>query len=244
MSGVSTEAYLPPGQIRTFTAPPLPAGSRSGRLLLSGDDVEFDNTAYFVAPEAEDVSVAYLGQASTNDPTTLLYYLQRVFQPTARRQVHFVSAESLPRAGFAVVPGKLAPEQAASVREWLASGKTGLMVLTSAEAGPTLAALLGVPEVQVTEVAGDYALLGKIDFKHPLFAPFDDPRFSDFSRIHFWKHRRWEIPSAVSGRVLAQFDDDSPALVQVPIGKGQLVVLGSGWSRRTANWPYPASFRR
>ena len=59
----------------------------------------------------------------------------------------------------------------------------------------TLAALTGLPELQITEAGGDYALLGEIDFTHPLFAPFDDPRFSDFSHIHFWKHRRMEFPA-------------------------------------------------
>ncbi len=61
--------------------------------------------------------------------------------------------------------------------------------------GPTLAALTGWPDIQIAEASGDYALLGQIDFTHPLFAPFADPRFSDFSHIHFWKHRRVTFPA-------------------------------------------------
>ena len=82
----------------------------------------------------------------------------------------------------------------------------------------------------VTEAAGDYALLGEVDFRHPLFAPFDDPRFNDFTHIHFWKHRRLEIPAGVKSQVVAKFDDGSPALTQITVGKGTLLVLTSGWN--------------
>jgi hypothetical protein len=87
-----------------------------------------------------------------------------------------------------------------------------------------------LPDIKITEAVGDYALLGDIDFKHPLFAPFADPRFSDFTHIHFWKHRRMEIPATAQAHVLAKFDDGSPALAQIPVGGGNLLVLASGWN--------------
>lgn len=230
VKSASADIYLPPGKSRTFTAPKLPTGMATGKLELSGDDVAFDDVSYFAAPEIENVAIACLGMDPSNDPAGLLYYLQRVFLPTPRRNVELVPAESLSQAAFAIISGKLPPDKCAPLRDWLISGKSALLVLDSAEAAPTLAALLGVPQVRLTEADGDFALLGRIDFKHPIFAPFDDPRFSDFTHIHFWKHRRWEIPSAVRANVLAEFDDDSPALAQIAVGKGQLLVLTSGWN--------------
>jgi hypothetical protein len=230
VTGAFTEIYLPPGQSRTFSAPKLPAGTGIAKLELSGDDVEFDNVSYFAAPESESVAIACLGTEPANDPDGLQYYLQRVFLPTPRRKVELVSADSLPRATFAVISGKLPREQCGGVHDWLAGGKSALLVVNNADEAANVAAFLGVPETQLTEAGGDFALLGQIDFKHPIFAPFDDPRFSDFSRIHFWKHRRWEIPPELKARVLAEFDDHSPALVQVAVGKGQLLVLTSGWN--------------
>lgn len=227
-SGPSSDIYLPPGQSRTFTAPKLTAGNTTGKLHLSGDDVEFDNASYFVAPEIENVSIACLGMEPSNDPAGLLYYLQRVFLPAPRRHIDLV--ESLPQAAFAIISGKLPLQKCAALHDWLADGKSGLLVLNSAEAAPVLATLLGLSEVQLKEANGDFALLGRIDFKHPIFAPFDDPRFSDFSHIHFWKHRLWEIPSTLQSSVLADFDDHSPAIVQVAVGKGHLLVLTSGWN--------------
>jgi hypothetical protein len=166
---------------------------------------------------------------TTNDSAGLFYYLQRAFPATPRWQAKF-APDLTEQASFAVIATNLAPEQIASLRRWLESGKSALLVLADAGAAPTLAGLLGLPDVQVAEAGGDFALLGSIDFQHPIFKPFDDPRFSDFSHIHFWKHRRWDIPAAVQSRVLAKFDDDAPALTQVAVGKGNLLVLASGWN--------------
>jgi hypothetical protein len=236
-AGRPAEIYLLPGRTRTVTAPTLPEGTASGTLELSGDDADFDNLSYFAAPEIEHVRIAYFGSESPNDPDKLFYYLQRVFPPTPRRQVQFLAPgsnspapETLNQAAFAVIADNLAPEETSVLREWLAGGKSALLIMGDAQAGKTLAALLGLPEIQVIESGADYALLGEIDFTHPIFAPFGDPRFSDFSHIHFWRHRRWEIPPSLQARVLAKFDDGAPALAQVAVGKGKLLVLASGWT--------------
>ncbi|HUD45244.1 MAG TPA: BatA domain-containing protein [Candidatus Baltobacteraceae bacterium] len=227
--GDATEIYLPPGQTRTFPTPKLSAGAVTGALQLSGDDADFDNVSYFAAPEIQDVAICYLGADSADDPAKPLYYLQRVFPDSSRRRVKITGPASLNDAGSAVVPGALTDAQVTALRDWLAGGKNALLLLAGDQSGPTLAGLLGLSGVQISEAAGDYALLGGIDFKHPIFAPFDDPRYSDFTPIHFWKHRRWEIPASLNASVLAKFDDGSPALTQVPVGKGNLLVLASGW---------------
>jgi hypothetical protein len=231
------EIYVPPGQTRVFTAPKLPSGTTAGKLQLTGDEVDFDNQSFYAAPETEQLKIAWFGSESPNDPAKLRFYAERVFSPTPRRKVEFANraagvapADFLNQATFAVIPGSLAPDEAAAVRDWLTSGETALLALSDAQTGPTLAALTGWSDIQVSEAGGDYALLGRIDFTHPLFAPFADPRFSDFSHIHFWKHRRVEFPTTANVRVLAKFDDGSPALAQVPVGKGTLLVLASGWN--------------
>jgi len=72
-------------------------------------------------------------------------------------------------------------------------------------------------------------MLADIDFRHPLFAPFADPRFNDFTRIHFWKYRRLDASSIPQARAIAKFDSGDPALLEIPVGKGRLLVLTSGW---------------
>ncbi|MEY2465794.1 MAG: hypothetical protein QOD03_315 [Verrucomicrobiota bacterium] len=232
------EIYLPPGQSRSFATPKITTAISIAQLQLSDDEESFDNISYYAAPETEHVVISYFGLESANDPEKLRYYLQRVFSGTARRQLQLVrpstnstfSAELLNQSSFAVIADKLSAQEASATREWLSNGKSALLVLTDTQMAPTLAALAGLPEIQITEASSDYALLGEINFMHPLFAPFADPRFSDFTHIHFWKHRRWEIPTSVPAQVLARFDDNSPALVQLSVGKGNLLVLTAGWN--------------
>jgi hypothetical protein len=234
----SLEIYLPPGQTRSFTAPKISAPKTSAQLRLSGDEEMFDNVSYYAAPEFERTRIAWFGMDSVNDPDKLRYYVERVFPEGPARQIEVArpytndtfSGAMLDQAAFAVIADELAPEEVSPVREWLAHGKSALLVLTGAKMAPTLAALAGLPQIPMTEASGDYALLGDVDFSHPIFAPFADPRFSDFTHIHFWKHRRWEIPTGASAHVLAKFDDGSPALTQLTVGKGNLLVLASGWN--------------
>jgi hypothetical protein len=248
-AGQPLEIYLPPGQTRAFAAPGLPAGATAGKLQLTGDDADFDNQSFYAVPEAEQLKIAWFGSDATNDPAQLRFYAESVFSPTPRRKVEIASraagvapADWLNPATLAVISGPLAPDDAAAAHDWLARGNTALLVLAGAPMAPSLVALSGQPEIQIAEAAGDYALLGEIDFAHPLFAPFNDPRFSDFSHIHFWKHRRVDFPATAGVRVLAKFDDGSPALAQVPVGRGNLLVLASGWNPADSQFAVSSKF--
>src|SRR5262249_27653517 len=105
-----------------------------------------------------------------------------------------------------------------------------LVVLKNEAAAATLAQLMGGDRVSLEEAhPGNYAMLSEIDFRNALFAPFADPRFSDFTKIHFWKYRRLDPATIANARVLAKFDSGDAALVEVPLAKGRLLVLTSAW---------------
>src|SRR6185436_3522443 len=107
----------------------------------------------------------------------------------------------------------------------------------------SLSQLAGIDGVSLDEApGGNYAMLGQIDFEHPLFAPFAEPRFSDFTKIQFWKHRRLNLDRMPSAKVLARFDDGVPALAQIPVGQGSLLVLTAGWHRTDSQLALSSKF--
>jgi hypothetical protein len=232
------DAYVPPGQSRILPAPTLATNAAADRLILTGDDDDFDNTIYLVQPKPEQVSILFLGDDSEKDPAGLLYYLKRAFQQT-RRQIVQVQARpaAAPLAGTDLAAARLiiaaAPLDDARLKaahKYLADGGTMLWALTNRSAAPSVGRLAGVDDVDAIDApTNGYAMFGRIDFEHPLFAPFADPRYSDFTKIHFWKHRRLETEKLPGARVLAQFDNSDPALVETPVGKGRLFVLTAGW---------------
>jgi hypothetical protein len=73
-------------------------------------------------------------------------------------------------------------------------------------------------------------MVERADFSDPMLGAFRDPRLRDFSKIHYWKYRRWPDAEWPEGtRVLASFEGGDPAWLAIPIGRGTLAVLASGW---------------
>ena len=238
ITGVAVDAYLPPGQNRILSAPAPVSGLAPERLLLTGDDEDFDNAIWRVPPRAEQVTIVFLGNESEADPAMNVFYARRAFQETLRQAARVVSigpgtnlADPLLEAAAMVVVTDLFDEtSAASLRRFLDAGKTVLAIMKSPALAPSIARLAGLGVLPAEEAAvRNYALLGQVDFTHPVFAPFADPRFGDFTKIHFWKHRRLGLDAVKDARVLAKFDDGDPALVALPAGRGNLLVLTAGW---------------
>ncbi|MDB6131940.1 MAG: hypothetical protein JWM59_183 [Verrucomicrobiales bacterium] len=238
--GKPLEVYVPPGQARVVSLPWPEQTSGAGRILLKGDAESFDNLIQAVPPVAAKVTAFYLGSEGADDSKQPLFFLNRAL-PQSRQ----VTLELVPLPPAAVLPeveqgksavyfvgGVPAGSQLEPLKTRLAEGGLVVMVLTSAQQAPALAALAGVEleKLKLEEATrNQYAMLEGIDFRHPLFAPFADPRFSDFTKIRFWHHRRLDAEALPGSRVLAKFDSGNPAILELPVGKGRLVVLTSGW---------------
>jgi len=233
------EVYVPPGQNRIVLVPFPGTNVVSDRLMLRGDAEPFDNTVYVVPPETTSVRVPYLGSDAPSDPRQPLFFLQRALPSTARLALVVESRppSSDPQPGawagtpLIVATEPLGTAMAGGLRSAVESGATLLMAPKSAAALASLAPVLGRESLAVSEGAPvNYAMLAEVDLRHPLFAPFADARFNDFTRLHFWKYRRFDASAIPDARVLARFDRGDPAVVDVPLGKGRVVILASGWN--------------
>jgi hypothetical protein len=106
-----------------------------------------------------------------------------------------------------------------------------LLVPTNQEAAAALPLFFDDVEVKTAakERDSDYLLLGDINFSHPLFTPFANPRYSDFTKIHFWKHRPLSLKTPAATTVVARFDNGDPAVVERTLGTGRVLAFASGW---------------
>jgi hypothetical protein len=237
-SSRTLDVYVPAGHSAVVQAPLEPNRPAAGRLVLTGDDHDFDNTLYLAPHRQKQVNILYLGADDPNDPAEMLYYVRRALgtgrAATARVVRHpggeSVSVPDIETADWVIVADAPSPQNLTALRRHVESGKSLLLVMQSEEAAAALSGLAGIRELKVQEAdAGRYAMLGRMEFDHPLLKPFSDPRFGDFTRIHFWKHRRVDITGCPGARVLAWFDNDDPAWFEVPVGRGSLLVWTSGW---------------
>jgi hypothetical protein len=234
----TVDAYVPAGQSRIVSAPRSINGWTEGRLQLTGDDETFDNTIYLLPPTAEKLKLIYLGSDTEQDATQPLYFLRRAFPETRRQTIEIVARQpgsnllsnELAEATLMVIADPVSGAQTQVIQQFLAAGKTALVLMKSPAAGITVGGILGINNLEVREAPSTrYAMLGQIDFQHPLFAPFADPRYSDFTKIHFWRHRQLPPETLVSARVICRFDNGDPALIQTNIGPGSLMVFTAGW---------------
>ena len=242
--GDSLDAYVPPGQSRIVPAPKLPVGVSGERIALSGDDDDFDNTAYVVQLKAEEINVLFLGDDAENDSSQLLYYLKRAFQDTRRQAVRLVADDVRRRppaqtnappphvVGYrlAIISSTLSEERGGEIRQFLTNGGTALLVMNDTQTAKTLGQLTGASEVSATEAAvANYAMFGQMNYTHPLFAPFSDQRFGDFTKIRFWKHRKLVLDKLPGVRSIASYDDNDPAILEVTAGRGRVFVFTFSW---------------
>jgi len=200
------------------------------------DDHDFDNRLYLAPHLKQQVNIVYLGGEDPNDPGEMPYYLQRCFgvSQALNPKIIFHPADSkladadITTAHFVIVADALEQKLVGALKQYLESGRTALLVMKSPQSAATVAALTGIDNLQSEEAEIDgYAMLDQIEFNHPLLAPFAEPRFGDFTRIHFWKHRRIDMTDLPDARVLASFDSNEPALFEQPVGTGSLLVLAS-----------------
>jgi hypothetical protein len=233
LAGNAIDLQVLPGKSRIVRAPQRPQSPAQLRLVLSGDEEPFDNTLFIAVPEPERVEVGFAGRGAADDPAELLFYLNRAFQETRRRTVRVAALTNLttpPAVRFVIAAGELSSSETAALRQHLEGGGSGLFVMKNAAAATTIEQLTGAKLQPAGEATiKQYAMLEQIDFAHPVFLPFADPRFSDFTKIHFWKHRVIDTNGLPNARVLARFDDGAPALLELGAGGGKLLVLTSGW---------------
>lgn len=262
------QAYVPPGQARivaipsptnrpaaTPTNPPANTAATAqpfvASLTLSGDPQPFDNTLFVHPPQPTRIHLLYLGPDKPSDARQPLFFLSRAL-PESRRQsvvITHASPAAPPSAGeignarLLIATDALPDPLADSLRARIEAGQTLVFAPASAAAAPTLARILRTPGLSlVDQKPPRYALLGDLDFRHPLLAPFADPRFSDFTRIHFWRYRQFTSPLPTNAQVITRFDSGDPAWVDFPIGRGRLLFLASGWSTTDSQFALSSKF--
>jgi hypothetical protein len=232
------DAYAPPGHNVVVRVPAREDQLHARKLILEGDDHDFDNTLFLAPHLQQQANILYIGSDNPADSNGMLFYLQRAFVTTPALEPHVIlhpgdktiEATDIETAHLIIAADKINLKNLASMRQYLESGRKLLLIMKSEDDTSILKVLSGVESIESEEADVErYAMLGRIEFEHPLLIPFSDPRFSDFTQIHFWKYRRLIMGDLPNAQVLAYFDSDDPALIELLVGKGSLLILTSGW---------------
>lgn len=235
-SGAAQDVYVPPGQSRIVTLAWPDGAAKSGRVMLRGDAEEFDNVVTVVPPPNLTIPVIHSGTGA--EPRSPLFFLQKAL-PASRALTASVAhfgpdalppAELTRSAALWVVTDSIDAPAAAAAGTYASSGGTVLVMLQSPGMSATLQTIAGTSTLTVEAVKpSSFAMLGTIDFSHPLFAAFAEPRFSDFTKIRFWRYCKLDAAAIPGAKVAAMFDSGDPAVLEVPRQSGRIFVLAAGW---------------
>ncbi len=234
---------------------PVPANtSGPWRLELKGDNEPYDNTVWLVRMPPRDVNLTYYGAHDANDLKHARYYLERATagwkDPVVKLTLGDMTKPTAPAAPpqpgapkeVIIVAAPLSAEVAASVRARLEAGAFAIVLLNEPAMVDTAAALAGETGWKSLSTARSDALIGQVDFQHPLFSLFADPRYSDFSHIRFWQPQSVSLPAGSKVAVVARFDDASPAILEATVGQGREVVWGGDWAPVAGQWVLSTKF--
>ena len=245
--------YVTPGQTRITTAPKWPEDQRVNQLVLTGDSETFDNTIWIAPFKPRTSRIVLLAPKGQKQDSELEYYIERAFQSIPEHRIELIQSQTEAWEPLAALKGidlwivtrPLNDSVAEGLREQVKKGGIILMPITSVTMQNTLQVIWEDPVLEIEEATvTDYSLIGKIDFQHPLFAPFADPRFSNFSKIHFWKHRRilnLDL-SQEELRIAAYLDNDEPAIITRSQGLGRIILISSSWTPKDSQLALSTKF--
>jgi hypothetical protein len=226
------------GKVRTTSAPVV--GGSAALVRLPGIDT-FGRSVWVARPPEKRALVAVHGGGDATDRAGARYFLERGLTALGASRVESVSMETIPvekdgEVSLWVNLGGALPGWAARARPALERGAVALCILADREDAAALESLTG-ESLKASEASVDgFALLGALERRHPVFAAFRTPSFSDFSAIRFWRYRRLELAEGSRAEVLARFEGGAPAVLEYGLGKGRVLVWASGWRPADGQW--------
>jgi hypothetical protein len=238
---VPGEFEVSPGKSRVLSID-SPA-FESGKLVLSGDQCDFGNESYFFEPKVAPKIIQYVSDRQLKeDSKDLGYFLKQISSPNAPDLPQVESSTSdnivgglMKAPSLVVVNSDVRAATSKVIREYVEGGGSLLIALDSlptqvAEIDQWWKDVFGDESIAIAESSvDDFLLWQSIDFQHPVFAAFNDPKSNNFSHIHFWKARSITLSDIDAWRVLVSFDNQQPALLSRRIGTGNVYLLCSGW---------------
>ncbi len=203
-----------------------------GVIRAGTDALPQDNSFFFVLSPTRPVSVLVL--QGENTPEAAGLYLRTALElgldPSFQAET-VISSRMTPAVlegrSLVVVNDAALSDSAAGMLAGFVERGGGLLIVLGerSPAGndwPLLPGALSAP-VERMQLRG--ATLGYLDYSHPVFDEFKDPRNGSFSGMRFLKYRG--LAPAEGDRVLARFDDGGAALVERRVGSGRVIALAS-----------------
>jgi hypothetical protein len=217
----------------TFDTFTLAEANARGVIHAGTDALPADNDFYFVLSPSRPLSVLVLQPNDASADASLYLATGLRLSQTPPFTVETV-AES--RATPASLNGRtvvvvndataLSSPMASALQRFVTQGGGLFLVVANntpvGNGSPILPGTLGGPVDRLSVRGGT---LGYLDYSHPIFEAFKDPRNGSFADIRFLRYRT--LAPAPTDHVLARYDDGAAAMVERRVGSGRVIAFTS-----------------
>jgi hypothetical protein len=233
-------------------------GFVQGSATLSADDLLIDDNYYFtyeVAPRPTVLVVDGSARRVTGSTRSDGFFLERALSLGANSVYSFEESGrarlgALPSSYALVmvtnVPSLTEREVSGIVRYVEQGGNVVLSFGDNVEAAAYSRSLqaLGVGSLQgvvtPSAVQGANAIVGQVDWRHPVFEPFAGPGGGAILRPQFRRYA--EVEPAAGTLVVGTFDTGAPMLLERRVGSGSVLVYTSTFSNAWTDLPINEMF--
>lgn len=235
-----------PQSLVTIDIPLEDMGAPLRFAVEAQDAADFDNILP-VAPQHVPTSRIYhYGSGEASNPESAAYFLAKAIAGIQSPNVQLISGERAATARQSpdaiVIHGSINPDAIDQVGEALRQGADVLIIVNTEQQTELLDELSGEAGWSVQPTGLNNVLYGDISFRHPLFSQYSDARYSNFTSIRVWRPFAITPPPSLTPEVLARFEDENMAVLELSIGQGRLIVWAHGWSPKDSNWVLSTKF--
>ena len=216
---------------------------QGGKVELTvKDDLKIDNTRWFALNPEKLPKVIIFGAAKDK-----VDFLQLAFSPEEDKKnvethiTHWQKFKGNIEAADMIVVREAFPIMSEIGKEFKKSvlnGKTGAIIWNDSESMRKLLLHYGIKASFLSN--NDESHFGNIDFQHPLFKRFMEVKVGGLFNILFFHHPQIDLPHEAD--ILASFSDGLPAIAEMKIGKGRLIIIASSLDMKHTDWFLSASF--
>lgn len=210
---------------------------------LEGDALTFDNTLHVSPTYVPLISAGLFSQYEKSDPKNAPYFIAKGFAGFESPLLTLDAGAPASSSNESyVIERALSSEEAEFVSSQIVDGKAALLIANGIYLEDTIRTLTGDSTWRMEKRSPGHLLIGEVDFDHSLFSPFADPRFSNFANIRIWQAPLINVPVSENYRMIARFDDGSPLLTEIRIGKGRIFLWTGSWAPSDSQWVLSSKF--
>lgn len=239
----TADVSLRPGESADLSVPfrAGPLQPTRGVVRLDADAFPVNDTRYFALNPAIPLRVGLRTAADPGEVDLLAVALVPSPDLATFRAVPIAQPADLASCDAVVLrPGDAPdPTLSAAIVAAIRDGKPALVFADNSHASQLALQDLGIPS-SPRPASDDPLHFGGIDFTRPEVALFADPAHGDLFQVRFNNPPVVQLPEA--GRTIASFEDGTPALAEVTVGRGAVLLVATGLDRASTTWPLRSTF--